>query len=66
MFRHKGVHHKCNWHQDTLGRGSIMDFFSCISLSVAWPYFLVTQVKRGTELSQPGGGLDPVVGEDTG
>ncbi|KAI3360604.1 hypothetical protein L3Q82_002472 [Scortum barcoo] len=49
MFEHKGVH-QCTWHQDTLGRRSMMDFVIVVS-SDFWPYVLDTRVKRGAELS---------------
>uniref|UniRef100_A0A3B5Q1D6 Endonuclease/exonuclease/phosphatase domain-containing protein n=1 Tax=Xiphophorus maculatus TaxID=8083 RepID=A0A3B5Q1D6_XIPMA len=48
MFKHKGVH-MCTWHQDTLGRSSMIDFV--IVSSDLWPYILDTWVKRGAELS---------------
>ncbi len=48
MFEHKGVH-QCTWHQDTLGRRSMIDFV--VVSSDLRPYVLDTQVKRGTELS---------------
>nr|XP_054590348.1 uncharacterized protein LOC129154585 [Nothobranchius furzeri] len=47
MFRHKGVH-MCSWHQDTLGRSSMIDFVVSADLR---PHVLDTQVKRGAELS---------------
>ena len=48
MFRHKGVH-MCTWHQDTLGRSSMID---CVVVSSDLrPYVLDTRVKRGAEVS---------------
>ena len=44
MFRHKGVH-MCTWHQDTLGRSSMIDFV--VVSSDLRPYVLDTRVKRG-------------------
>ncbi|KAI3353933.1 hypothetical protein L3Q82_005133 [Scortum barcoo] len=49
MFEHKGVH-QCTWHQDTLGRRSMIDFvvsFHLISGRMSWTLW----VKRGAELS---------------
>uniref|UniRef100_A0A671UIZ1 Endonuclease/exonuclease/phosphatase domain-containing protein n=1 Tax=Sparus aurata TaxID=8175 RepID=A0A671UIZ1_SPAAU len=48
MFKHKGVH-MCTWHQDTLGRRSMIDFV--VMSSDLRPYVLDTRVKRGAELS---------------
>ena len=48
MFRHKGVH-MCTWHQETLGRSSMIDFE--VVSSDLQPYVPDTQVKRGAELS---------------
>ncbi len=48
MFKHKGVH-QCTWHQDTLGRRSMVDFV--VVSSDLQPYVLDTRVKRGAELS---------------
>uniref|UniRef100_A0A3P9PV83 Reverse transcriptase domain-containing protein n=1 Tax=Poecilia reticulata TaxID=8081 RepID=A0A3P9PV83_POERE len=48
MFRHKGVH-MCTWHQDALGRSSMIDFV--IVSSDLRPHVLDTRVKRGAELS---------------
>ncbi|KAI3359375.1 hypothetical protein L3Q82_002875 [Scortum barcoo] len=48
MFEHKGVH-QCMWHQDTLGRRSMIDFV--VVSSDLRPYVLDTRVKRGAELS---------------
>ena len=48
MFKHKGVH-QCMWHQDTLGRRSMIDFV--VVSSGLRPYVLDTRVKRGAELS---------------
>ncbi|KAM4556221.1 craniofacial development protein 2-like [Fundulus diaphanus] len=48
MFKHKGVH-VCSWHQDTLGRSSMIDFV--VVSSDLRPYVLDTRVKRGAELS---------------
>ncbi|XDV32946.1 hypothetical protein PO909_003592 [Leuciscus waleckii] len=48
MFKHKGVH-QCTWHQDTLGRRSMIDFV--VVSSDLRPYVLDTRVKRGVELS---------------
>ncbi|KAI3377887.1 hypothetical protein L3Q82_008465 [Scortum barcoo] len=45
---HKGVH-QCTWHQDTLGRRSMIDFV--VVSSDLRPYVLDTRVKRGAELS---------------
>ncbi|XP_070403428.1 uncharacterized protein [Nothobranchius furzeri] len=47
MFRHKGVH-MCFWHQDTLGRRSMIDFV--VVSSELRPHVLDTRVKRGAEL----------------
>ncbi|KAK7925336.1 hypothetical protein WMY93_007646 [Mugilogobius chulae] len=48
MFQHKGVH-QCTWHQDTLGRRSMIDFV--VVSSDLRPRVLDTRVKRGAELS---------------
>ena len=48
MFKHKGVH-QCTWHQDALGRRSVIHFV--VVLSHLQPYVLDTWVKRGAELS---------------
>ncbi len=48
MFKHKGVH-QCTWHQDTLGRRSMIDFV--VVSSDLRPRVLDTRVKRGAELS---------------
>ena len=48
MFRYKGVH-MCTWHQDTLGRSSMIEFV--VVSSDLRPYVLDTRVKRGSELS---------------
>ncbi|TWW74365.1 R2 Retrovirus-related Pol polyprotein from type I retrotransposable element [Takifugu flavidus] len=48
LFRHKGVH-MCTWHQDTLGRRSMIDFV--VVSSDLRPHVLDTRVKRGAELS---------------
>ncbi|KAI3365015.1 hypothetical protein L3Q82_000951 [Scortum barcoo] len=48
MFEHKGDH-QCTWHQDTLGRRSMIDFV--VVSSDLRPYVLDTRVKRGAELS---------------
>uniref|UniRef100_A0AAR2JPA7 Endonuclease/exonuclease/phosphatase domain-containing protein n=1 Tax=Pygocentrus nattereri TaxID=42514 RepID=A0AAR2JPA7_PYGNA len=48
MFEHKDVH-KCTWHQDTLGRSSMIDFV--VVSSDLRPCVLDTRVKRGAELS---------------
>ncbi|CAM4608815.1 unnamed protein product [Leuciscus chuanchicus] len=48
MFKHKGVR-QCTWHQDTLGRRSMINFV--VVSSNLRPYVLDTQVKRGAELS---------------
>ncbi|KAK7884420.1 hypothetical protein WMY93_027543 [Mugilogobius chulae] len=48
MFQHKGVH-QCMWHQDTLGRRSMIDFV--VVSSDLRPRVLDTRVKRGAELS---------------
>ncbi|KAI3362053.1 hypothetical protein L3Q82_012386 [Scortum barcoo] len=51
MFElHKGVH-QCTWHQDTLGRRSMIDFVVAFISSDLRPYVLDTRVKRGAELS---------------
>ncbi|KAI3371584.1 hypothetical protein L3Q82_024155 [Scortum barcoo] len=66
MFEHKGVH-QCTWHQDTLGRRSMIDFV--VVSSDLRPYVLDTRVKRGAELvnrSPPGGELDPLAEEEVG
>uniref|UniRef100_A0A8C6PXI1 Endonuclease/exonuclease/phosphatase domain-containing protein n=1 Tax=Nothobranchius furzeri TaxID=105023 RepID=A0A8C6PXI1_NOTFU len=47
MFRHNGAH-MCSWHQDTLGRSSMIDFVVSSDLR---PHVLDTRVKRGAELS---------------
>ncbi|KAI3375764.1 hypothetical protein L3Q82_003730 [Scortum barcoo] len=46
--QYKGVH-QCTWHQDTLGRRSMIDFV--VVSSDLRPYVLDTLVKRGAELS---------------
>ncbi len=48
MFEHKGVH-QCTWHQDTLGRRSMIDFV--VVSSDLRPYVLDTRMRRGAELS---------------
>ncbi|TWW65115.1 R2 Retrovirus-related Pol polyprotein from type I retrotransposable element [Takifugu flavidus] len=48
LFRHKGVH-MCTWHQDALGRRSMIDFV--VVSSDLLPHVLDTRVKRGAELS---------------
>ncbi|TWW59276.1 R2DM Retrovirus-related Pol polyprotein from type II retrotransposable element [Takifugu flavidus] len=48
LFRHKGVH-MCTWHQDALGRRSMIDFV--VVSSDLRPDVLDTRVKRGAELS---------------
>ncbi|KAK0155354.1 DNA-directed RNA polymerase II subunit RPB1 [Merluccius polli] len=48
MFKHKGVH-MCTWHQDTLGRSSMIDF--AVVSSDLRPHVLDTRAKRGAELS---------------
>ncbi|TWW67395.1 hypothetical protein D4764_02G0004360, partial [Takifugu flavidus] len=48
LFRHKGVH-MCTWHQDALGRRSMIDFV--VVSSDLRPHVLDTRVKRGSELS---------------
>ena len=48
MFEHRGVH-KCTWHQDTLGRRSMIDFV--VVSSDLRPCVSDTRVKRGAELS---------------
>ncbi|KAI3364127.1 hypothetical protein L3Q82_010796 [Scortum barcoo] len=48
-LKHKGVH-QCTWHQDTLGRRSMIDFV-VVSSDLLQPYVLDTRVKRGAELS---------------
>ncbi|KAI3355688.1 hypothetical protein L3Q82_004281 [Scortum barcoo] len=66
MFEHKGVH-QCTWHQDTLGRRSMIDFV--VVSSDLRPYVLDTRVKRGAELvnrSPPGGELAPLAEEEVG
>ncbi|KAI3351407.1 hypothetical protein L3Q82_020218 [Scortum barcoo] len=65
---HKGVQvHQCTWHQDTLGRRSMIDFV--VVSSDLRPYVLDTRVKRGAELvnrSPPGGELAPLAEEEVG
>ncbi|KAI3371418.1 hypothetical protein L3Q82_024015 [Scortum barcoo] len=41
MFEHKGVH-QCTWHQDTLGRRSMIDFVVVVSSDLR-PYVLDTR-----------------------
>ncbi|GAA6064832.1 receptor-type tyrosine-protein phosphatase F-like, partial [Tachysurus ichikawai] len=48
MFKHKSVH-QYTWHQDTLGRRSMIDFL--VVSSDLRLYVLDTRVKRGAELS---------------
>uniref|UniRef100_A0A3B3BLN8 Reverse transcriptase domain-containing protein n=2 Tax=Oryzias melastigma TaxID=30732 RepID=A0A3B3BLN8_ORYME len=48
MFEHKGVH-QYTWHQDTLGRRSMIDFV--VVSGDLRPCVLDTRVKRGAELS---------------
>ncbi|TWW67270.1 hypothetical protein D4764_02G0003110 [Takifugu flavidus] len=48
LFRHKGVH-MCTWHQDALGRRSMIDFV--VVSSDLRLHVLDTRVKRGAELS---------------
>ena len=60
MFKHKGVH-MCTWHQDTLGRSSMIDFV--VVTSDLRPHVLDARAKRGAELST-GGELATMVGED--
>ncbi|TWW71616.1 hypothetical protein D4764_16G0001130 [Takifugu flavidus] len=48
LFRHKGVH-MCTWHQDALGRRSMIDFV--VVSSDLRPHVLDTRVKREAELS---------------
>ncbi|TWW80160.1 hypothetical protein D4764_10G0011900 [Takifugu flavidus] len=48
LFRHKGVH-MCTWHQDALGRRSMIDLV--VVSSDLRPQVLDTRVKRGVELS---------------
>ncbi|TWW65116.1 hypothetical protein D4764_21G0000160 [Takifugu flavidus] len=48
LFRHKGVH-MYTWHQDALGRRSMIDFV--VVSSNLRPHVLDTRVKRGAELS---------------
>uniref|UniRef100_A0AAV2J4J5 Endonuclease/exonuclease/phosphatase domain-containing protein n=1 Tax=Knipowitschia caucasica TaxID=637954 RepID=A0AAV2J4J5_KNICA len=48
MFEHKGVH-QCTWHQDTLGRRSMIDFV--VVSSDLRPRVSDTRVKKGAELS---------------
>ncbi|KAK7878955.1 hypothetical protein WMY93_034201, partial [Mugilogobius chulae] len=56
MFQHKGVH---QWHQDTIGRRSMIDFV--IVSSDLRPGVLDTRVKRGRSCrAPPGGELDPL------
>ncbi|TWW64991.1 hypothetical protein D4764_22G0006380 [Takifugu flavidus] len=47
LFRHEGVH-MCTWHQDALGRRSMIDFV--VVSSDLRPHVLETRVKRGAEL----------------
>ncbi|KAI3375714.1 hypothetical protein L3Q82_004019 [Scortum barcoo] len=66
MFEHKGVH-QCTWHQDTLGRRSMIDFV--VVSSDLRPYVLDTRVKRGAELSTDHHlvvKLDPLAEEEVG
>ncbi|KAI3361528.1 hypothetical protein L3Q82_013677 [Scortum barcoo] len=49
MFESIRVSIKCTWHQDTLGRRSMIDFV--VVSSDLRPYVLDTRVKRGAELS---------------
>ncbi|KAI3365660.1 hypothetical protein L3Q82_010734 [Scortum barcoo] len=58
---------RCTWHQDTLGRRSMIDFV--VVSSDLRPYVLDTRVKRGAELvnrSPPGGELAPLAEEEVG
>ena len=56
MFKHKSVR-QCTWHQDTLGRRSMINFIAVSSDLRS--YVLDTQVKRRPELStDDDGGLD--------
>ncbi len=48
IFEHKGDT-QCTWHQDTLGRRSMIDFV--VISSDLRPYVLDSRVKRGAELS---------------
>ncbi|TWW53877.1 R2DM Retrovirus-related Pol polyprotein from type II retrotransposable element [Takifugu flavidus] len=48
LFRHKGVH-MCTWHQDALGRRSMIDFV--VVSSDLRPHVLDTRVKKRAELS---------------
>ncbi|KAI3364639.1 hypothetical protein L3Q82_011422, partial [Scortum barcoo] len=48
--KHKGVH-QCTWHQDTLGRRSMIDFVVVSSDLRPYVLDLDTRVKRGAELS---------------
>ncbi|KAK3516631.1 hypothetical protein QTP70_022033 [Hemibagrus guttatus] len=48
MFKHKGAH-QYTWHQDTLGRRSMIDLV--VVSSDLRPHVLDTRVKRGAELS---------------
>ncbi|KAI3362441.1 hypothetical protein L3Q82_012244 [Scortum barcoo] len=50
MFEHKGVH-QCTWHQDTLGRRSMIDFV--VVSSDLRPYVLDTRVIREGLSCQP-------------
>ena len=50
MFEHKSVH-KWTWHQDILGRRSMIDFI-VVSLDLQ-PYVLDTQVKRAELSTDP-------------
>ncbi|KAI3357120.1 hypothetical protein L3Q82_015585, partial [Scortum barcoo] len=66
VSEHKGVHH-CMWHQDTLGRRSMIDFV--VVSSDLRPYVLDTRVKRGAELSTDHHlvvELDPLAEEEVG
>ncbi|KAI3355762.1 hypothetical protein L3Q82_004334 [Scortum barcoo] len=49
MFKHKGVH-QCTWHQDTLGRRSMIDFV-VVSSDLRPSRLGHFRVKRGAELS---------------
>ncbi|XP_068612287.1 zonadhesin, like [Brachionichthys hirsutus] len=48
MFKHKGVH-MCTWHQDALGRSSMIDLV-VVSPDLR-PHVLDSRAKRGAELS---------------
>ncbi|KAI3355931.1 hypothetical protein L3Q82_004479 [Scortum barcoo] len=68
MFEHKGVHQCIAWHQDTLGRRSMIDFvvaFHLISGRIS--VFGHSGKERGCAVNRsppPGGELDPLAEEE--